>query len=118
MKIDELSLSTMTSNALRRGEVQCVEDLLALGSERVHRFRRIGAKGIQEISAALSAHGHRWTTAGELRPLSPRAVSLLDAMGLGDGPGQRRALARVLRTPVGKVDPLALSAELEGRADG
>jgi hypothetical protein len=115
MKIDELSLSTMTYNALRRGEVQCVKDLLELGSERVYRFRQIGAKGIQEISAALSARGHRWTTAGELRPLSPRAASLLNTMGLGDGPEQRRALARVLRTPVGRVDPLALAAELEGQ---
>jgi hypothetical protein len=118
MKIDELSLSTMTSNALRRGGVEFVDDLLQLGSQRVFRFRQIGAKGIQEISAALSAHGHRWSTAGELRPLSPRAAFLLAEMGLGDGPEQRRALARVLRTPVGKVDPLALSAELEGRADG
>ncbi len=118
MKIDELSLSTMTFNALRRGGVEFVDDLLQLGSQRVHRFRQIGVRGIQEISAALSAHGHRWTTAGELRPLSPRAALLLDRMGLGDGPEQRRALARVLRSPVGTVDPLALAAELEGRADG
>jgi hypothetical protein len=43
-------------------------------------------------------------------------------MDLGEGPEQRRALARVLRAvataPVGKVDPLFIAAELEGRADG
>jgi hypothetical protein len=115
MKIDELSLSTMTSNALRRGGVEYVDDLLELGSERVHRLRQIGAKGIQEISAALSAHGHRWSTAGEVRPLSGGAAFLLDRMGLGEGPEQRRALARVLR----EVAPdLTITDELEGRADG
>jgi hypothetical protein len=118
MKIDSLSLSTMTYNALRRGGVEYVDDLLELGSQRVHRFRQIGAKGIQEISAALARCGHRWSTAGDQRPLSPRAAFLLAHMGLGDGPEQRRALARVLRSPVGTVDPLALAAELEGRADG
>ena len=121
MKIDELSLSTMTYNALRRGGVEYVNDLLQLGSERVRRFRQIGAKGIQEISAALAAHGHGWTTAGELRPLSGGAAFLLDRMGLEDGPEQRRALARVLRLLAtaqrSRVDLLAIAAELEG-SDG
>ena len=121
MKIDELSLSTMTYNALRRGGVEYVNDLLQLGSERVHRFRQIGAKRIQEISTALAAHGHGWTTAGELRPLSSRARFLVVHTGLEDGPEQRRALARVLRLLAtaqrSRVDLLAIAAELEG-SDG
>jgi len=115
MKIDDLSLSTMTYNALRRGGVEYVDDLLQLGIKRVLGFRQIGAKGIQEIGAALAVQGHYWTTAGELRPLSGGAAFLLDRMGLGDGPEQRRALARVLR----EVAPgLAITDELEDRADG
>jgi hypothetical protein len=121
MKIDELSLSTMTFNALRRGGVEYVDDLLKLGSKRVLGLRQIGARGIEEISAALAIRGYRWTRWGT-GPLSDGAAFLLDRMDLGEGPEQRRALARVLRAvataPVGKVDPLFIAAELEGRADG
>lgn len=53
--IAELNLSVRTSNALRRGGIQTIGELLdAYSQERLNRVRNLGSKGIEEIKQMIA----------------------------------------------------------------
>jgi Bacterial RNA polymerase, alpha chain C terminal domain len=93
--VQNLNITTLTSNALRRAGCRTVGDLLELGSNRAKAIHLIGTAGWLDISRALAGLGLRWTAEGEPQGqhLSPEARQLVAAV---DPASSRRTVANIL----------------------
>ncbi len=56
--IDELDLGVRSYNALKRANINTVEELLETPIEKLRYLRNVGEKTITEILAALKSHGY------------------------------------------------------------
>jgi hypothetical protein len=93
--VENLGLTTLTSNALHRGGCHTVGDLLELGSNRVGAIHLIGTTGWLSIESALAELGFRWTAEGgpQDQHLSPEARQLVAAVDLTS---PRKTVANIL----------------------
>lgn len=110
--VQNLNITTLTSNALRRAGCRTVGDLLELGSNRVGEFKGIGTAGWIDIHGALTERGFRWTAEGKLQDqhLSPEARRLLV---LVDATSPRKTVANILEA-MGYVGFRSIINELRG----
>lgn len=93
--VQNLNITTLTSNALRRAGCRTVGDLLELGGNRVREIQGIGVVGWHDIKGALTKLGLYWTAEGEPQDqhLSPEARQLVAAV---DAASPRKTVASIL----------------------
>lgn len=59
MPVDDLGLSTRTTNALLSGKIKTLEDLLSKNSEDLMKLRGFGQKAVSEVEKLLKKQGWR-----------------------------------------------------------
>jgi len=93
--VQNLNITTLTSNALRRAGCRTVGDLLELGGNRVREIQGIGVVGWHDIKGALTKLGLCWTSNGKPQDqyLSPEASQLVAAVDLAS---THRTVASIL----------------------